>query len=148
MTHIHINITSGLLPYLFLSFFDYFFWTIFLLHGDTSAQAFFQRAFSCKADLHNYPMVSHQKRLAIRQRNSFSGMLLMMLQAPPSHQKSLHKSSIKNIISSSRSAETGTAIFIQAEKNISLDEISEHDMKRIFYYRHLRKMQNHSLIGK
>lgn len=33
-------------------------------------------------------------------------------------------------------------------KNISLDEISEHDMKRIFYYRHLRKMQNHSLIGK
>ena len=61
-------------------------------------------------------MVSHQKRLAIRQRNSFSGMLLMMLQAPPSHQKSLHKSSIKNIISSSRSAETGTVIFIQAEK--------------------------------
>lgn len=93
-------------------------------------------------------MVSHQKRLAIRQRNSFSGMLLMMLQAPPSHQKSLHKSSIKNIISSSRSAETGTVIFIQAEKNISLDEISEHDMKRIFYYRHLRKMKNHSLIGK
>ena len=88
------------------------------------------------------------KRLAIRQRNSFSRMLLMMLQAPPSHQKSLHKSSIKNIISSSRSAETGIAIFIQAEKNISLDEISEHDMKRIFYYRHLRKMQNHSLIGK
>ena len=93
-------------------------------------------------------MVSHQKRLAIKQRNSFSGMLLMMLQAPPSHQKSLHKSSIKNIISSSRSAETGTAIFIQAEKNISLDVISEHDMKRIFYYRHLRKMKNHSLIGK
>ena len=34
------------------------------------------------------------------------------------------------------------------KKNISLDEISEHDMKRIFYYRHLRKMKNHSLIGK
>ena len=68
--------------------------------------------------------------------------------APPSHQKSLSKSLIKNIISSSKSAETGTAIFIQTEKNISLDEISEHDMKRIFYYRHLRKMQNHSLIGK
>ena len=77
-------------------------------------------------------MVSHQKRLAIKQRNSFSGMLLMMLQAPPSHQKSLHKSSIKNIISSSRSAETGTAIFIQAEKNISLDEISEPDTQKIF----------------
>ena len=90
----------------------------------------------------------HQRRLAIKQRNSFSGMLLMMLQAPPSHQKSLPKSLMKNIISSSRSAEIGTAIFIQAEKNISLDEISEHDMKRIFYYRHLRKMQNHSLIGK
>ena len=90
----------------------------------------------------------NQKRLAIKQRNSFSEMLLMMLQAPPSHQKSLHKSSIKNIISSSGSAETDTAIFIQAKKNISLDEISEHDMKRIFYYRHLRKMQNHSLIGK
>ena len=88
------------------------------------------------------------KETRYQQRNSFSGMLLMMLQAPPSHQKSLHKSSIKNIISSSRSAETGTAIFIQAEKNISLDEISEHDMKMIFYYRHLRKMQNHSLIGK
>ena len=93
-------------------------------------------------------MVSFQKRLAIRQRNSFSGMLLTMLQALPSHQKILQKSSIKNIISSSRSAATDTAIFIQAEKNISLDEISEHDMKKIFYYRHLRKMQNHSLIGK
>lgn len=54
----------------------------------------------------------------------------------------------ENIISSSKSAATDTAIFIQAEKNISLDEISEHDMKRIFYYRHLRKMQNRSLIGK
>ena len=93
-------------------------------------------------------MVSLQKRLAIRQRNSFSGMLLTMLQALPSHQKSLPKSSMKNIISSSRSAATDTAICIQTEKNILLDEISEHDMKRIFYYRHLRKMQNHSPIGK
>ena len=33
-------------------------------------------------------------------------------------------------------------------KNILPEGISEHDMKRIFYYRHLRKMQNHSLIGK
>ena len=62
-------------------------------------------------------MVSHQKRLAIRQRSSFSGMPLTMLQAPPSHQKSLTKIlDRKNIISSSRSAETGTAIFIQARK--------------------------------
>ena len=93
-------------------------------------------------------MVSLQKRLAIRQRNSFSGMLLTMLQSSLSHQKSLQKSLMKNIISSSKSAATDTAIFIHTEKNISLDEISEHDIKRIFYYRHLRKMQNRSLIGK
>ena len=61
-------------------------------------------------------MESHQKKLVTRQRNSFSGMLLTMLQAPPNHQKSLQKSLMKNIISSSRSAVTDTAIFIQAEK--------------------------------
>ena len=106
-----------------------------------------------KEGLHQVDLLSPAERkitekLAIRQRNNFSGMLLTMLQAPPSHQKSLQKSSIKNIISSSRSAATDTAICIQTEKNILLDEISEHDMKRIFYYRRLRKMQNHSLIGK
>ena len=40
---------------------------------------------------------------------------------------------MKNIISSSRLAETGTAIFIQAEKNISLDEISEPDTQTVAY---------------
>ena len=35
-----------------------------------------------------------------------------------------------------------------SRKNISLDEISEHDMKKIFYYRHLSKIQNRSLIEK
>ena len=77
-------------------------------------------------------MVSHQKRLAIKQRNSFSGMLLMMLQAPPDHQENFQKSLMKNITLSSRSVETGTAIFTLAEKNISLEGILEPDTQKIF----------------
>ena len=55
---------------------------------------------------------------------------------------------MKNITSSSRSVETDIAIFILVEKNISLEELLEPDTQKIFYYRHLRKIQNRSLIGK
>ena len=49
----------------------------------------------------------------------------MMLQVLPDHQKNFQKFLMKNITSSSRSVETGTAIFTLAEKNISLEGISQ-----------------------
>ena len=56
----------------------------------------------------------------------------MMLQVPPDHQRNFQKSLMKNITLSSRSVETGTAIFTLAEKNISLEEILEPDTQKIF----------------
>jgi len=56
----------------------------------------------------------------------------MMLQVPPDHQKNFQKSLMKNITLSSKSVETGTAIFTLAEKNISLEEILEPDTQKIF----------------
>ena len=45
-------------------------------------------------------------------------------------------------MSSSRSVETGTAIFSLAEKNISLEEILGQDTQKIFSWKHLRKIRN------
>jgi len=56
----------------------------------------------------------------------------MMLQVPPDHQKNFQKSLMKNITSSSRLVETGTAIFTLSEKNISLEVILEPDTQKIF----------------
>ncbi len=56
-------------------------------------------------------MESHQRKHVTRQKNNFFVTLLMMLQAPPNHQRNFQKSLMKNITSSSRSVETDTAIF-------------------------------------
>ena len=77
-------------------------------------------------------MESHRKKLVTRQRNNFCVTLLMMLQVPQDHQRNFQKSLMKNITSSSRSVETATAIFILAEKNISLEGILEPDTQKIF----------------
>lgn len=61
-------------------------------------------------------MESHQRKHVTRQKNNFFVTLLMMLQAPPNHQRNFQKSLMKNITSSSRSVETDTAIFTLAEK--------------------------------
>ena len=77
-------------------------------------------------------MESLQRELVTRQRNNFFVTLLMMLQVPPDHQKNFQKSLMKNITLSSKSVETGTAIFTLAEKNISLEGILEPDTQKIF----------------
>ena len=61
-------------------------------------------------------MESHQRKHVTRQKNNFFVTLLMMLQAPPNHQRNFQKSLMKNITSSSRSVETDTAIFTLAGK--------------------------------
>lgn len=72
------------------------------------------------------------KETRYQTENNFFVTLLMMLQAPPNHQRNFQKSLMKNITSSSRSVETDTAIFTLAEKNISLKGILEPDTQKIF----------------
>ena len=98
----------------------------------TEKEYWAQRRGQEKLDELNKKMESHQRKHVTRQKNNFFVTLLMMLQAPPNHQRNFQKSLMKNITSSSRSVETDTAIFTLAEKNISLKGILEPDTQKIF----------------
>ena len=79
-------------------------------------------------------MESHRKELVTIQRNSFSGMLLTMLQAPPNHQKNFQKFLMKSITSSSKSAETDTGVQLPRVRMVCVAENGQYTSTDSFKY--------------